>query len=492
VLYGNLSAKTIGISTRAPQAALDIVSTGTTHAEMAQIWRDGGGVIKGSMSATGVMQAVKFIGDGAGITNLIGAGDNLGNHVATTTLNMASWNMVGISSVNFRSNVFITSATAAQYGGVYVSTHVFLPAGAKYYGDGSDLTGISGVSPVNSALTSANIWVGNSSNLAAAVAMTGDVTIGNTGVTAIGSDKVTAAKILQGTAGQVLLSNATPDTAWTALSGDIASITGAGAVALKTVGTAGTYRSVTTDAQGRVSAGTNPTTFAGYGLSDTSANLAAAITNETGTGALVFGTGPAFAGMTNSGAYTQSGTSANTFTGQSTFSNATYSALFTGGNVGIGTTGPGEKLEVNGNIKLSGASATYKITNVALPTANTDVATKEYVDAAQGPRGPAVAISAETAGTYTHPNAAKYCYDLSATAAVAMDGNTTTTYTDWRLPSVEEAAVFEGTIASSSYLWTATISPDPASASMWIALALSGAAWNQYGNASAQKVRCVR
>ena len=61
---------------------------------------------------------------------------------------------------------------------------------------------------------------------------------------------------------------------------------------LATIGTAGTYRSVTTDAYGRVTAGTNPTTLAGYGISDSSANLAAAITDETGTGSLVFGTSP--------------------------------------------------------------------------------------------------------------------------------------------------------------------------------------------------------
>lgn len=37
---------------------------------------------------------------------------------------------------------------------------------------------------------------------------------------------------------------------------------------LTTVGTAGTYRSVTTDAFGRVTSGTNPTTLAGYGITD--------------------------------------------------------------------------------------------------------------------------------------------------------------------------------------------------------------------------------
>lgn len=40
------------------------------------------------------------------------------------------------------------------------------------------------------------------------------------------------------------------------------------AVSLTNVGTAGTYRSVTTDAQGRVTSGTNPTTVAGYGITD--------------------------------------------------------------------------------------------------------------------------------------------------------------------------------------------------------------------------------
>lgn len=44
---------------------------------------------------------------------------------------------------------------------------------------------------------------------------------------------------------------------------------------LATVGTAGTYKSVTTDAYGRVTAGTNPTTLAGYGITDAQAKITA-------------------------------------------------------------------------------------------------------------------------------------------------------------------------------------------------------------------------
>ena len=45
-------------------------------------------------------------------------------------------------------------------------------------------------------------------------------------------------------------------------------VVNADSIDLATVGTAGTYRSVTTDAYGRVTAGTNPTTLSGYGITD--------------------------------------------------------------------------------------------------------------------------------------------------------------------------------------------------------------------------------
>lgn len=45
-------------------------------------------------------------------------------------------------------------------------------------------------------------------------------------------------------------------------------VVNADSIDLATAGTAGTYRSVTTDAYGRVTSGSNPTTIAGYGLTD--------------------------------------------------------------------------------------------------------------------------------------------------------------------------------------------------------------------------------
>ncbi|MDO8804089.1 MAG: DUF1566 domain-containing protein, partial [Elusimicrobiota bacterium] len=64
----------------------------------------------------------KYYGDGSGITNLTGGADSLGSHIATMTLTMNTFNLVNVSSVNFLSNVYLTSATAANYGGLYVST----------------------------------------------------------------------------------------------------------------------------------------------------------------------------------------------------------------------------------------------------------------------------------------------------------------------------------------------------------------------------------
>jgi hypothetical protein len=107
ILEGN-----IGISTGNPQAKLDIVGPGSAPADMDTIWRDSTGLVVGSMSATGVMMATKFVGPA----------DSLGTHIATTTLNMAGFNITGVSTLSF-SGVGIAIATSVYTGanGLYVT-----------------------------------------------------------------------------------------------------------------------------------------------------------------------------------------------------------------------------------------------------------------------------------------------------------------------------------------------------------------------------------
>ncbi len=76
------------------------------------------------------------------------------------------------------SNISLTVADSAPFNEVQVT-----------------ITATAGVSPVGAALPSGDIWVGSAGNLAAAVAVTGNVTISNAGVTTIGAGVVTNAML---------------------------------------------------------------------------------------------------------------------------------------------------------------------------------------------------------------------------------------------------------------------------------------------------------
>ena len=71
-------------------------------------------------------------------------------------------------------------------------------------------------------------------------------------------------------------------------------VVNADSIDLATIGTAGSYRSVSVDAYGRVSAGSNPTTLAGYGITDgqpLDATLTALAGVSTGANQLIYATG---------------------------------------------------------------------------------------------------------------------------------------------------------------------------------------------------------
>ena len=90
-------------------------------------------------------------------------------------------------------------------------------------------------------------------------------------------------------------------------------------------------------------AGDLPSSFSG--LANPAASLGLTTINGSATTA-----------MRSDGAPALSQAIVPTWTGIHTFSNANYSALFTGGNVGIGTTTPATKLEIAGQIKITGGS----------------------------------------------------------------------------------------------------------------------------------------
>ena len=96
------------------------------------------------------------------------------------------------------------------------------------------------------------------------------------------------------------------------------------------------------------------------------------------------------------------------------------------------------------------------------------------------------------AGSTTFANAAIYCRDLSSTAEYVIDwSNTSTTYTDWKLPSHEELATFVWIPSETTYLWTST--PTYISGLYYTTLRLTeGIISTWQANVTSQPVRCVR
>ena len=81
---------------------------------------------------------------------------------------------------------------------------------------------------------------------------------------------------------------------------------------------------------------------------------------------------------------------------------------------------------------------------------------------------------------------------LCAHAEYAMDGDTSTTHCDWRLPSIEEAAVFEGTVTNPYFIWTATSGGGSIEDYTWLEIALSDGDWSRNRFYHDDYVRCVR
>jgi phage-related tail fiber protein len=134
----------------------------------------------------------------------------------------------------------------------------------------------------------------------------------------------------------------------------------------------GTYRSVSVDSKGRITAGTNPTTLADYGISD-----AVTASDTTGTGSLVYSTSPVIS--------TSLSTDSNSFN----LLNTTVDTINFGGSASIINIGSSnsittikDDLVVEGNnLSLGGTSTQISgstTINSVLPTIITSISGSTY------------------------------------------------------------------------------------------------------------------
>ena len=152
LLNGNLfsvNPGNVGISTGVPQARLH-VSTGVTTETVFLVTAGPGNVF--SVDGQGYATASKYFGGGdtlSGVLRSGAAGDSMLGALTMSGSSITVGSPNGVSSARYRlaNNVVISTTTTLEHGGVYISSHVFLPPGAQYFGDGSQLTGVISADP---------------------------------------------------------------------------------------------------------------------------------------------------------------------------------------------------------------------------------------------------------------------------------------------------------------------------------------------------------
>jgi len=236
---------------------------------------------------------------------------------------------------------------------------------------------------------------------------------GTLGVTAVTFEQFSGAGQITAGAGMVKVGNTL--NVQSASSSRI--VVGADEIDLATTGVgAGTYRSVTVDTYGRVTAGTNPTTLAGYGITDAY--------TSTATDTLLAGK-LSLTGGTMSGPIAM-GTSKITGLGDPTNAQDAATKNYT-------DTGLNAKLSLSGGT-MTGALAmgTNRITGMGDPVNAQDGATKNYIDTIFGSTTSAAASAAAAAASATAAQNSANSASSSASSASSSASTASTALFNFR------------------------------------------------------------
>ena len=186
IVYNNATGTTLTTGNRS-STAISVVPgfyyfsnpNGATNSNVfGGVWKSLGGVSLTGTAPIAVTSGVISLND-SGVTtpkiadNAVTSAKILDGTIVSADLSAAA----GITNGQLANNSITINGTSVALGGSTTIT----------------------ASPTNSTLNSTNLWVGNASNQAAAVAMSGDATMSNTGVVTIANNAVTSAKILDGT-----------------------------------------------------------------------------------------------------------------------------------------------------------------------------------------------------------------------------------------------------------------------------------------------------